>query len=208
MFLFRVIRRAGFLISIAILIFAATKAFAADAPMSPAQIALYQGPDREKIILEGARKKKASWFSITRTHGLSLSRRSLRRSIRSSKFQNGAPRAPTSLKEYWKKAARDATWPMLLRARKPTSQVSTRRNSSRNITLPRSAFTMVKYWPKANAVSITGPTASFILASVSTRISFLPLRPPRASKISLTASGKARWLFLAPQCLPAGSARF
>jgi iron(III) transport system substrate-binding protein len=57
MFLFRVIRRAGLLISIAILIFRATKAFAADAPMSPAQIALYPGPDREKIILEGARKE-------------------------------------------------------------------------------------------------------------------------------------------------------
>jgi iron(III) transport system substrate-binding protein len=57
MFLFRLIRRAGFLISIAIVIFVATKAFAADAPMSPAQIALYQGPDREKIILEGARKE-------------------------------------------------------------------------------------------------------------------------------------------------------
>ena len=57
MFLFRLIRRAGFLVSIAILIFAATRAFAADAPMSPAQIALYQGPDREKIILEGARKE-------------------------------------------------------------------------------------------------------------------------------------------------------
>ena len=57
MFLFRVIRGADFPIGIAILIFAATKAFAADAPMSPAQIALYQGPDREKIILEGARKE-------------------------------------------------------------------------------------------------------------------------------------------------------
>jgi len=57
MCLFRVIRRAGFLISIAILIFAATNTLAASSPMSPAQIALYQEPDREKIILEGARKE-------------------------------------------------------------------------------------------------------------------------------------------------------
>jgi iron(III) transport system substrate-binding protein len=58
---------------------------------------------------------------------------------------------------------------------------------------------MVKYWPKASAVFITRPTASFILVSVSTRISFLPPRLPRASKISLNPSGKARWLFLAPR---------
>ena len=57
MLLFRVIRRGDFLISIAILVFAATKAFAAAAPMSPAEIALYEGPDRDKIILEGARKE-------------------------------------------------------------------------------------------------------------------------------------------------------
>jgi len=55
--MFRVMRRAGFLVSIAILIFASTKGFAADAPILPAQIALYQGADREKIILEGAGKE-------------------------------------------------------------------------------------------------------------------------------------------------------
>jgi len=63
MSLFRVIRRAGFLISIAILIFAATNALAANAPTSPAQLAPYQGPDREKIILEGARKEGQLVFS-------------------------------------------------------------------------------------------------------------------------------------------------
>jgi iron(III) transport system substrate-binding protein len=59
MFLFRVIRRAGFLVSIAILIFAATNAIAASAAMSPAQLALYQGADREKILIEGAKKEGA-----------------------------------------------------------------------------------------------------------------------------------------------------
>ena len=57
MCLFRAIRRASFLLIMATFIFAATNARAADAPMLPAQLALYQGPDREKIILEGARKE-------------------------------------------------------------------------------------------------------------------------------------------------------
>ena len=65
MSLFRVNRRAGVL-SIAILIFAATKAFAAGAPMSPAQLALYQGADREKILIEGA--KREGQFTLYTSH--------------------------------------------------------------------------------------------------------------------------------------------
>jgi len=42
MSLWRLSRRAGFLVSIAILLFSATNALAASAPMSPAQLALYQ----------------------------------------------------------------------------------------------------------------------------------------------------------------------
>jgi iron(III) transport system substrate-binding protein len=41
----------------AILIFAATTALAAGAAMSPAQLALYQGADREKILVAGAKKE-------------------------------------------------------------------------------------------------------------------------------------------------------
>jgi len=59
MSLFRVIRSTGFLISIAILIFAAAKALAASAPMTVSQLALYQGADREKILIEGAKKEGA-----------------------------------------------------------------------------------------------------------------------------------------------------
>ena len=65
MSLFRVNRRAGVL-SIAILIFAATKAFAAGAPMHPAQLALYQGADREKILIEGA--KREGQFTLYTSH--------------------------------------------------------------------------------------------------------------------------------------------
>ena len=59
MSLFPVIRRAGLPLSIAILIFAATSALPASAPMSPAQaqLALYQGADRQKILMEGAKKE-------------------------------------------------------------------------------------------------------------------------------------------------------
>ena len=64
--MFRVIRRAAFLISIAILIFAATKALAAGAPMSPAQLALYQGADRERILIEGA--KREGQFTLYTPH--------------------------------------------------------------------------------------------------------------------------------------------
>src|SRR5438128_2013482 len=59
MSLFPVIRRAGLPFSIAILIFAATSALPSSAPMSPAQaqLALYQGADRQKILMEGAKKE-------------------------------------------------------------------------------------------------------------------------------------------------------
>ncbi|HTN70697.1 MAG TPA: extracellular solute-binding protein [Methylomirabilota bacterium] len=65
MSLFRV-RRSGFLIRTAILIFAATSALAASAPISPAQLALYQGADREKILIEGAKKEGA--FTLYDSH--------------------------------------------------------------------------------------------------------------------------------------------
>ena len=185
MSLFRVIRRAGFLISIAILIFAATNALAANASTSPAQLALYQGPDREKIILEGARKEGQLVFYNSHTWFKSVAQEFEKKYpfVKVSEWRAEGPDVPQ--KSIGRKRARDGTWPMLLRARKPTSQVCTRKSSSRNITLLRSAFTMVKYWPKASAVFITGPTASFILVSVSTRISFLPPRPPRACYVDV-----------------------
>jgi hypothetical protein len=38
-------------------IFFAAPAFAAGAPVSASQVALYQGGDREKILIEGAKKE-------------------------------------------------------------------------------------------------------------------------------------------------------
>jgi iron(III) transport system substrate-binding protein len=66
MALFRVIRSAGIPISIAILLSAATNALAASAPMSAAQLALYQGADRETILIEGAKKEGA--FTLYDSH--------------------------------------------------------------------------------------------------------------------------------------------
>ncbi|HEY6366388.1 MAG TPA: extracellular solute-binding protein [Candidatus Binatia bacterium] len=57
MSLFQVTRKTVSLIGIAISMIAATNALAASAPMSPAQLALYQGADRDKILIEGAKKE-------------------------------------------------------------------------------------------------------------------------------------------------------
>ena len=57
MFLFRGIRTASILLTIGILIFAATNALAASAPMPVSQLALYQGADRETILVQGAKKE-------------------------------------------------------------------------------------------------------------------------------------------------------
>jgi iron(III) transport system substrate-binding protein len=61
--LFQLIRASGFLIAIAI---AGTNALAASAPMSPAQLLLYQGSDREKILIEGA--KREGQFTLYTSH--------------------------------------------------------------------------------------------------------------------------------------------
>jgi ABC-type uncharacterized transport system YnjBCD substrate-binding protein len=57
MFLFRGIRTASILLASGILILAATKALAASAPMPFSQLALYQGADRETILIQGAKKE-------------------------------------------------------------------------------------------------------------------------------------------------------
>jgi iron(III) transport system substrate-binding protein len=47
-------------------LFIGTFAFAATAPMPPAQLALYQGADREKILIEGA--KREGQFTLYTSH--------------------------------------------------------------------------------------------------------------------------------------------
>ena len=61
----RLSRRAGFLVSLAILLFPATNALPA-APMPPGQLALYQGADRERILVEGA--KREGQFTLYTSH--------------------------------------------------------------------------------------------------------------------------------------------
>lgn len=63
---FRVVRRFGVPLSLAIVIFVATDVSAATAPMTAAQIALYQGADREKIMIEGA--KREGQFTLYTSH--------------------------------------------------------------------------------------------------------------------------------------------
>ena len=62
----RMLRYARLSISIAILIFVAKTTLAASAPMSISQVALYQGADREKILIEGAKKEGA--FTLYDSH--------------------------------------------------------------------------------------------------------------------------------------------
>lgn len=66
MALFRVIRRGGCFIGIAIAMATGTNALAARAPMSPAQLALYQGSDREEILVAGA--KREGQFTLYTSH--------------------------------------------------------------------------------------------------------------------------------------------
>jgi hypothetical protein len=94
MSLFPRIRTARVLLTIGILVLAVTEALAAGAPMSASQLALYQGADREAILIQGA-KKEGQLVSITRIPGSSRSPRSSRRSTRSLKSRNGAPTART-----------------------------------------------------------------------------------------------------------------
>jgi iron(III) transport system substrate-binding protein len=67
MSLFQVTRKTVFLIGIAISMIAATHTLAASAPMSPAQLALYQGADRDKILIEGAKKEGQLTFYNSHT---------------------------------------------------------------------------------------------------------------------------------------------
>jgi len=66
MFMHPVVRGAGIPLGIAVIIFAATNALAASAPLSPAQLALYQGADREKILIDGA--KREGQFTLYTSH--------------------------------------------------------------------------------------------------------------------------------------------
>jgi iron(III) transport system substrate-binding protein len=57
MFLFRGMRTASILVAMGFSIFAAKNALAASAPMPFSQLALYQGADRETILVQGAKKE-------------------------------------------------------------------------------------------------------------------------------------------------------
>jgi iron(III) transport system substrate-binding protein len=66
MALLQVFRRIGISLAGAISIFAATNGFSASAPMTLSQLALYQGADREKVLIEGAKKEGA--FTLYGSH--------------------------------------------------------------------------------------------------------------------------------------------
>src|SRR5688500_13110715 len=63
----RTIRGCDFPLIAAICLLAAANALAVTAPMSSAQLALYQGADREKILIEGAKKEGQLTFYNSHT---------------------------------------------------------------------------------------------------------------------------------------------
>jgi hypothetical protein len=66
MSLFPSIRTASILLAVGILIFSGTNALAASAPVSVSQLALYQGADRETILIQGAKKEPNTPWKSTR----------------------------------------------------------------------------------------------------------------------------------------------
>ena len=66
MFWLRILRSASLSLGVMLSLFTANYARAASAPMTPAQLALYQGADREKILIEGA--KREGQFTLYTSH--------------------------------------------------------------------------------------------------------------------------------------------
>jgi len=66
MFIDQFIERACFLLAVVICLLTTPKAFSASAPMSAAQLAIYQGGDREKLLVEGA--KREGQFTLYTSH--------------------------------------------------------------------------------------------------------------------------------------------
>src|SRR3954463_8494298 len=62
----RTLRRTSLALGVMLLLFSANQVRAAGAPMTPAQLALYQGADREKILVQGA--KSESQFTLYTSH--------------------------------------------------------------------------------------------------------------------------------------------
>ena len=74
----------------------ATDSFAASAPLSIPQVALYQGADREKLLIEGAKSEGQLTSSTTPTPGSKRSSKSSKKNIHSSESPNGATTRRTS----------------------------------------------------------------------------------------------------------------
>jgi iron(III) transport system substrate-binding protein len=66
MFWLRILRSASLSLGAVLSLFTANCALAASAQMSPSQLALYQGADREKILIEGA--KREGQFTLYTSH--------------------------------------------------------------------------------------------------------------------------------------------
>jgi hypothetical protein len=95
----------------------ATLAFAAAAPMSQAQLALYHGADREKILVEGA--KREGQFTLYTSHTwFKTFIGEFEKNIPSFAPRNGATIRRTFSAKYWKKRKPVAFSPMSSRPRR------------------------------------------------------------------------------------------
>jgi iron(III) transport system substrate-binding protein len=66
MFIAQLMERACFLLTVVICLLPTAKVFSASAPMSVAQLAIYQGGDREKLLVDGA--KREGQFTLYTSH--------------------------------------------------------------------------------------------------------------------------------------------
>ena len=94
MSLFRGIRTASISLTIGISIFAATNALTASVPMPVSQLMLYQGADRETILVQGAKKEGQVVFYNSHTWFKAVAQE-FEKKYPFIKSRNGVPKART-----------------------------------------------------------------------------------------------------------------
>ena len=80
MFIAQFMEKACFLLTVVMWLLPTAQGFSASAPMSVAQLAIYQGGDREKLLVDGA-KREGQFTLYTLAYLVSHSREGLREKV-------------------------------------------------------------------------------------------------------------------------------
>ena len=167
-------------------------------------IALYQGADREKLLIEGAKKEGQVVFYNSHTWFKAVAQEFEKKYpfIKVAEWRaDGADVMKRVIEE--NRAGRFSA--MSSKAPRATSVVCVKTIFCKNTRRPSCAFLTTTWWPKENAASSIGPTARPISAWASTRpMSPLPTRrsgsttcstPRLKGKMSLAGGAtSARWV--------------